>query len=106
MQWLYLSLATLLDVAGTAIIKVERLQRPVAIVGALLCYGISTVPFMIALRKMDLGVAYAAWSALATLGVAAVGILCFRESASALKVVSVALIIAGVCLLNFSTLHR
>jgi small multidrug resistance pump len=106
MQWLYLSLATLFDVAGTAIIKVDRIHRPLALISALLCYGISTIPFAIALRKMDLGVAYAAWSALATIGVAAVGVLWFRESASTLKVISVALIVAGVCLLNISGVSR
>ena len=106
MQWLYLSLATMFDIAGSAIIKVERIHRPTAVIAAVLCYGISTIPFAVALRKMDLGVAYAAWSALATLGMAAVGILCFRESANLLKVISVGLIIAEVCLLNLSTLRH
>ena len=100
MKWFYLSLATILDVAGTTVFKTDRFGRPGALVLGAGLYAVSMVPFMIALRRMDMSTAYAAWSALATVGMAIVGILYFRESASLLKIFSFGLIIIGVALLN------
>lgn len=47
-----------------------------------------------------LGVAYAIWSGVGTALIAAVGILWFKEPATALKLASLTLIVAGVVGLN------
>ena len=54
------------------------------------------------LRKIDLSVAYAAWSGVGTALIATIGILYFRDPAMALKLISIGFIIAGVVGLNLS----
>ena len=54
------------------------------------------------LKSIDLGVAYAIWSGLGTALVAAVGFLVFGEAVSAVRLVSIGLIILGVVGLQLS----
>src|SRR3954471_7906255 len=104
MCWVWLFLAISLEVAATVFMKLsEGFNKvvPTAIMGVL--YAVSFVPLAIALKRMDVGVAYAVWSAVGTAMVTLVGVFLFKESVSALKVVSIALIIAGVVSLNLSS---
>jgi small multidrug resistance pump len=55
------------------------------------------------LRQMEVGTVYAVWSALGTALVVGAGILFFRESMTAMKAVSIMLIIVGVISLNVSS---
>lgn len=50
----------------------------------------------LALRGIDLSIAYAVWSGVGTALVAATGILWFGESAGVWKLLSLALIVLGV----------
>ncbi|MGH3328403.1 MAG: DMT family transporter [Streptomycetales bacterium] len=60
----------------------------------------------LALRAgIEVGVAYAVWSAVGTAAVATYGILVWGESASALKLASLALILVGVVGLNLAGTH-
>jgi small multidrug resistance pump len=102
MQWLYLSASIIFDVLGTMFFKAHRLPKIQIYLGAVVCYGLSVIPFAWAVRRMDLGLAYALWSALAILGVTIVGIFIFREPITLLKVISLGLIIGGIILLNLS----
>ncbi len=65
-------------------------------------YGFSFTSFSLALKKIDVGIAYAVWSGLGTTLIATVGILWFREPLSALKIISIGLIIIGVIGLRLS----
>lgn len=102
MQWLYLSASIIFDILAATLFKVHHLSRFRVYLGALLCYGLSIVPFALAVRRIDLGLAYAVWSALAILGVTVVGVLYFQESVTPLKILSLGLIIAGIALLSLS----
>lgn len=102
MQWLYLSASIVFDILATSLFKAHHLSRLQVYLGALLFYGLSAVPFALAVKRMDLGLAYALWSALAILGVTFVGVLYFQESVTPLKVVSLGLIVAGIALLSLS----
>lgn len=104
MCWVWLFLAISLEVAATVFMKLSQGFSkivPTAIMGVL--YAVSFVPLAIALKKMDVGVAYAVWSAVGTAMVTLVGVFLFKESVSALKVLSIALIITGVVSLNLSS---
>ena len=59
-----------------------------------------------ALKKIDLGIAYAIWGAVGITIMAAIGIIFFKESISFLKVVSILLIVLGVIGLNLSGAHH
>lgn len=53
-------------------------------------------------QKIDISVAYAIWSGLGTTLIATVGILWFREPLSAVKIISIGLIVLGVLGLRLS----
>lgn len=67
-----------------------------------LFYAASFVMLTLALKKIEVGVAYAVWAGVGTALIATVGILYFHESTSILKIVSILLIIIGVVGLNIS----
>jgi len=65
-------------------------------------YTLSLGMLTLALKRIDVSVAYAVWSGVGTALIATIGVLWFKEPATALKLVSLALIIAGVVGLNLS----
>ena len=67
-----------------------------------LFYGLSLSALTLALKKIDVSVAYAVWSGLGTALIASVGVLWFREPLNAMKIMSLLLIILGVIGLNLS----
>lgn len=101
MQWLYLLFTILFEVAGTTSLKLSQgftKLLPSALV--VVCYGISFYLLSLTLKKMDVSIAYAIWSGLGTALVTIVGILWFREPVTAIKIISIGLIIFGVIGLN------
>ncbi len=101
MNILYLVLAILSEVAGTTSLKFSQgFTRPVPSVIVILCYGLSFWLLSLTLKKIDVGIAYAVWSAVGTALITAIGILWFKEPITAIKIGSVVLIILGVVGLN------
>jgi small multidrug resistance pump len=66
------------------------------VVGYLLSFWL----LALTLKEIPLSVTYAVWPAAGTAAIASIGILVFGETATALKLASLALIIAGVIGLN------
>jgi len=50
----------------------------------------------VSLRTLPLGTAYAVWTGIGTVGTAVLGIVLFREPATAMRLVCIALIVAGI----------
>ena len=99
--WLYLLIAILTEVVGTTLMKVSQgLTRLVPSVLMFLLYGISFAFMAMALKRIEVSIAYAVWSGLGTALIAAIGVVWFRESFNIPKLVGIVLIIAGVVLLN------
>lgn len=65
-------------------------------------YGIGFIPLNLALRRLPVSVAYAVWSGLGTAIITAIGVVWFKEPVTAVKLISIALIIIGVVGLNLS----
>jgi small multidrug resistance pump len=104
MYWTLLLFGILLDVGGTIAIRFsEGFARPLWSWLALFLYGASLIPFGIALKRIDVSVGFALWSALEIVLITSIGILWFREAANPMKIVSLALILAGVVTLNLSS---
>lgn len=102
-HWLFLSVAIALEVAGTTAMKrSEGFSRLVPSVLLFVFYAASFVALTLALKKIEVSVAYAVWSGVGTAVIAVIGILYFREAVSALKLVSILLIIVGVVGLNLT----
>ena len=103
MSILYLAAAITLEICGTTSLKLAdgftRLGPSCAVV---LCYVASFALLSLALRSIELSIAYAVWSGVGTAVVAAIGILWFGESAGAAKLVCLALIVLGVAGLHLA----
>ena len=107
MSWLYLVLAIMLEVSGTTSMKLSQgFTKILPSVLMFLCYGLSLSALTLALKKIDVSVAYAVWSGLGTALIASVGVLWFREPLNALKIISLLLIIMGVIGLNLGGVHE
>ena len=101
MTWLYLVLAILLEVSGTTCMKLsEGFTRMVPSILLVVFYSLSFAMLTLALKRIDVSVAYAIWSGVGTALIASIGVLWFKEPATAMKVISLALIIIGVVGLN------
>jgi small multidrug resistance pump len=104
MCWIWLLAAILLEVTATLLLKLsDGFTRIGATTAMAICYLGSFYLMAMSLRQMEVGTVYAVWSALGTALVVGAGILFFRESMSAMKVVSIMLIIGGVITLNVSS---
>jgi small multidrug resistance pump len=103
MTWLYLILAILLEVCGTTCMKLsEGFTKTVPSILLFVFYTLSFGMLTMALKKLDVSVAYAVWSGMGTALIATIGVLWFREPVTALKLISLGLIILGVVGLNLS----
>lgn len=106
MSWVYMIAAIVLEVSGTTCMKLsEGFTRRGPAVLVVIFYGLSLTALTFALKRIDVSVAYAIWSGLGTALIATIGILWFREPATALKFVSIALIIIGVLGLHLGSAH-
>jgi len=104
MTWIYLFTAIIFEVAGTTAMKMSdgfTKTTPSVMMG--IFYILSLTALTFALKKLDVGMAYAIWSGLGTALITVIGIYYFQESITLLKIVSVGLIIFGVIGLHLST---
>jgi small multidrug resistance pump len=96
-SWLILIVAIICEVAGTLTLKfTESMTRLWPTVIMLAFYVASLFGLSIAVARIPVGTAYAVWSGLGTLMVAAIGVLWFKEQVTILRSVSMLLIVAGV----------
>ena len=103
MSWLYLVLAIVLEVTGTTSMKLSQgFTQLLPSLLMFLFYGLSLGALTLALKHIDVSVAYAVWSGLGTALIATVGVLWLKEPLNTLKIVSLMLIIIGVIGLNLS----
>jgi small multidrug resistance pump len=101
--WLALAAAIALEVSGTISMKLsDGFTRLVPSVLIFVFYTASFAVLTLALKKIDVSVAYSIWAGVGTALIATVGILYFKETFSLMKVFSIFLIIAGVVGLNLS----
>ncbi len=96
-SWLMLVAAIVLEVAGTTSMKLsDGFTRLLPSVLLAVFYLFSLAALALALKRIDVSIAYAIWAGVGTVLVAVVGILWFQEPVSFLKVGSILLIVAGV----------
>src|SRR5262245_51703317 len=97
MEWLFLILAILFEITGTTALKLsDGFTKLLPSVAVVVFYALSLVTLSLTLKRIDVGVAYAVWSALGTALIAAIGVLWFHEPVTALKMLSLVAIIGGV----------
>ena len=95
--WLVLSLAILLEVAGTTSMRLsEGFTRLTPSVLIFVFYAGSFALNTLVIRVLGLSVVYGVWSGVGTVLTALIGIYYFKEPATAIKMVSIGLIVIGV----------
>ncbi len=103
MSWIFLVFAILFEVAGTTCMKLsEGFTKLLPSVGLGVFYLLSLTLLTLALKRIDVSVAYAIWSGLGTAVISVIGIAIFREPVTAMKIGSLVLIVLGVVGLNLS----
>lgn len=99
----YRVLTILFEVTGTTALKLSQgFSRLAPSLVVVVSYCLSFYLLSLILKKVEVGVVYAIWSAVGTALIATIGILWFKEPISVLKIGSLALIILGVIGLNLS----
>jgi quaternary ammonium compound-resistance protein SugE len=97
MAWIYLAAAGLLEIVWAIGLKYTdgftRLTPTVITIGAMVA---SVALLGIALRDLPVGTGYAVWTGIGTVGTAILGMIVFNEPATALRLASIGLIVAGI----------
>ncbi|MGG3621972.1 multidrug efflux SMR transporter [Bacillus gobiensis] len=103
MNWFYLLLAILLEVAGTASMKFsDGLTKIVPSILMVPFYAASFTFLAFSLKTLDVSVAYAIWSGMGIILITIIGFFYFGEQLSGLKILAILLIVTGVVILNFT----
>ena len=104
MAWFILFIAGLFEIGWAVGLKfTEGFSRPIPTI----LTGVSLVASMgllgWAVKSLPLGTAYAVWTGIGAVGTAMVGILLFKEPATAGRLVCLALIVSGILGLKLFT---
>jgi quaternary ammonium compound-resistance protein SugE len=103
MAWFIIITAGMFETGFAVFLKLSHgLTKLWPTVGFAICALISFGLLTIALRELEVGAAYAVWTGISAAGAAAVGMIALGDQVSTLKLVSIALILAGVIGLNLS----
>lgn len=106
MAWILLLLAGLCEVAWAIGLKyTDGFTRPVPSLLTLAAMVASVVLLALAMKSLPVGTAYAVWVGIGAVGTAILGIVLFAEPASAGRLLSLALIVAGIVGLKLATPH-
>jgi small multidrug resistance pump len=104
MPWIFLSVAILFEVAGITSLKLSRgFAEMWPSVGVFVFYVCSAAAVILALRRLELSVAYAIWSGVCTALTAMIGFAYFREPLTLIKLASLALVVLGVVGLSLAS---
>ncbi|MEW6293234.1 MAG: quaternary ammonium compound efflux SMR transporter SugE [Pseudomonadota bacterium] len=97
MAWFLLFLAGLFEVGWAIGLKyTEGFTRPIPSVLTLAAMVASVVLLGMAMKSLPVGTAYAVWVGIGAVGTALLGIVLFAEPATAGRLISLALIVAGI----------
>ncbi len=97
MHWTYLLIAAVLEIVwATGLKSTAGFTRLWPSVGVGLAMAGSMFLLALAARGLPIGTAYAVWTGIGAAGTAILGIVFFHESAAAMRLVCIALIVTGV----------
>lgn len=102
--WLLLGAAITAEItAALALRSCDGFTKPLPAVLALAAFGTAFYAVSLALETIPVSVAYPVWAGAGAAGVAFFGVLALRERASVGQVIGVALVVAGIVLLNLGS---
>ena len=99
--YLYLLTAIVFETIGTSALQAsEQFTRPKPLLLTIACYAATFYFLSLAFRTMPVGVAYAIWSGLGIVLIALIGLAWFGQKLDLPALIGLALIIAGVVVIN------
>ncbi len=103
MHWIFLFTAIIFEVTATSFLKFSHgWTKLIPSIMAIIFFPISTMIYSLALKRIDISIAYALWSGIGTTLMAVVGWWVFKENLSLQKMGFMSLIIIGIVGLRFS----
>ena len=104
MEWSILLVAGMFEISWAIGLKYSHgFTQLVPAVITIICMIASFYFLALALKSLPLGTAYAVWTGIGTLGTVILGIVLFKEPATALRLFCIALIICGITGLKLIT---
>ncbi len=104
MAWVILVIAGLFEIGWAIGLKYsEGFTRLWPTIGTVVAMTISLWLLGVAVKSLPVGTAYAVWVGVGTVGTVVLGILLLGEPANAARLISVALIVAGIVGLKLAT---
>lgn len=105
MSWLYLLLAGVFEIGWPVGLQLSQnpQQRLMGIALAVVSLVLSGALLWLAQRHIPMGTAYAVWTGIGAAGTFWVGIMWFGDPTSLARYLGVALIVAGVVVLNLAS---
>ena len=104
MAWFYLLIAGLFEVAWAIGLKyTDGFTRLAPSLWTVVSMGVSLLFLGLALKSLPVGTAYAVWTGIGAVGVAAFGIVLFAEPATIARLGCIGLIVAGIVGLKLVT---
>ena len=102
MSYLYLAIAIVAEVIGTSALKAaEGFTRPLPSLVVVVGYAAAFYFLSLALKVIPVGIAYAIWSGVGVALITLIGWVVFRQRLDAPALAGVALIVAGVVVIQF-----
>ncbi len=103
LAWIYLAAAIATEVVGTVFLRyTDGFTRPAPSAVVIITYIASLWLTALALKGLEISLAYAVWAGVGTAAIAVIGMATMGEAVNALKLASIALVIGGVVGLNLS----
>ncbi|CAI3947756.1 MULTISPECIES: DMT family transporter [Commensalibacter] len=104
MSYIYLIIAIIIEIGATSSLKASDgftnwLYTTISLIG----YGVSFYCLSMALREIPVGIAYAVWSGIGTVGICLLAWLIFKQNLSLISIVGIALIVVGVVIVNIGS---
>ncbi|MBI2276944.1 MAG: multidrug efflux SMR transporter [Dechloromonas sp.] len=100
-HWLYLAVAIVSEVIATSALKAaEGFTRPLPSLIVVVGYGVAFYCLSVVLRTLPVGITYAIWSGVGVALIALAGWLLYGQALDLPAVIGMALIVAGVVVLN------
>ncbi len=101
-----LAIAIAAEVAATVSLRYsDGFSKPLPSAIVVVGYATSFWLLSLILKELSVGTTYAIWAGAGTAVIAVIGIVALGEPATAIKLASIALIVAGVVGLNLSGAH-
>ncbi len=102
MSYIYLAIAIIAEVIGTSALKAaEGFTRPLPSLVVVAGYGVAFYFLSLALKTIPVGIAYAIWSGVGVALITLIGWVVFKQRLDAPALIGLALIVAGVVVIQF-----